>query len=217
MATTSIRKVVRFYAKHSFVGDFGPCQLLLPGALLAAISDEFSILFCSAANTSHIVHELTFGPRLKSSMLKKIPFDVRANINPLEGDSFVNHFGHMSHEHNIKVVSTHYQIGTILGSSEIKGYQMAVSSHQYDADPNVPTARFSYDLAPTAVVISQVGRRWYEFFTSLCAIIGGMFTSFQILNGVMGSVTKHVAAPAPEILSPRPTSGVRSPVTRLSG
>lgn len=171
--------------------------------------------FPLAANTSHSVHELTFGPRLKQSMLRKIPADVKTNINPLEGRPFVNHFGHMSHEHNIKVVSTHYEVGTILGSSEIKGYQMAVSSHQFDADPNVPTARFSYDLSPTAVVISQEGRRWYEFFTSLCAIIGGMFTSFQLLNGLLGSVTKHVA-PGPEILSPREPPA-RSPMSRLSG
>lgn len=148
------------------------------------------MLFSLLANTSHIVHELSFGTKLSPSLLKKVPADVQKNINPLEGRSFVNTIGPMSHEHNIKVISTHYEVGTLLGSSEILGYQMSVSNHQFNADPAVPTARWSYDLSPTAVVISQGGRRWYEFITSLCAIIGGTFTSFQLLNGFLGSVVK---------------------------
>jgi thiol-disulfide isomerase/thioredoxin len=160
----------------------------------------------STANTSHIVHELTFGPKMASKMLRKVPRDVKENIDPLAGHSFINHFGHMSHEHNIKVVSTHYETGTLLGHDEILGYQMAVSNHQYDADPNVPTAKFSYDLSPTAVVISQTGRRWYEFVTSLCAIIGGMFTTFQLLNGVLSTVSRKtgVSGAPSDILSPTP-------------
>lgn len=157
-----------------------------------------------STNTSHIIHELTFGRRMRGRMLKKVPADVRENIDPLAGKAFVNHFGHMSHEHTIKVVSTHYLTGT-LRQEDILGYQMAVSNHQFDADPNVPTATFSYDLSPTAVVISQSGRRWYEFLTSLCAIIGGMFTTFQLFNGLLGSVSEKVGSrSSAELISPQP-------------
>lgn len=160
-----------------------------------------------STNTSHVIHELTFGRRMRGHMLKKVPADVRENINPLAGKAFVNHFGFMSHEHNIKVVSTHYLTGT-LRQEDILGYQIAVSNQQYDSDPNVPTATFSYDLSPTAVVISQSGRRWYEFLTSLCAIIGGMFTTFQLLNGVLGSVSeKVVSRGVAELISPARTRG----------
>lgn len=83
---------------------------------------------------------------------------------------------------------------------------MSISNHQYNADPNVPVAKFSFDLSPTAVVISQAGRRWYEFATSLCAIIGGMFTVFSLLNGLVGSVGQRVTgAHKAEILSPAST------------
>lgn len=72
---------------------------------------------------------------------------------------------------------------------------MSTSNHQYRADPNVPEARFSYDLSPTAVVISQAGRRWYEFITSLCAIIGGTFTTFSLLDGMIHTFQRRLATP----------------------
>ncbi len=43
-------------------------------------------------------------------------------------------------------------------------------------DDEVPEAKFSYDISPMSVVISSKRRRWYEFVTSLMAIIGGTFT-----------------------------------------
>lgn len=72
---------------------------------------------------------------------------------------------------------------------------MTTSNQQYKSDPNVPEARFSYDLSPTAVVISRAGRRWYEFITSLCAIVGGTFTVFSLMDGVMHTLHRKLAAP----------------------
>lgn len=43
-------------------------------------------------------------------------------------------------------------------------------------DDEVPEAKFSYDISPLATVISSKKRAWYEFLTSLMAIIGGTFT-----------------------------------------
>lgn len=135
-----------------------------------------------STNASHRIHHLSFGPGLPPHALKRIPRDVLANIAPLDGHEFTNHVRHMSHEHYVKVVTTHYERGTLFGTQDILGYQMAVSNHMYPSDPNVPEAKFSFDLSPTAVVISQTGRRWYEFLTSLCGIIGGTFTVFTLLD-----------------------------------
>lgn len=78
----------------------------------------------SSANTSHVVHELTFGPRLPPRMLRKIPKSVKDNIDPLAGHAFVNREPHMSHEHYIKIVSTVYEVGTLIGHDEVLGYQV---------------------------------------------------------------------------------------------
>lgn len=72
---------------------------------------------------------------------------------------------------------------------------MTTSNQQYKSDPNVPEARFSYDLSPTAVIVTRSGRRWYEFITSLCAVVGGTFTVFALMDGVFGSLQKKLAAP----------------------
>lgn len=146
-------------------------------------------------NTSHIVHHFSFGPRMSAPLFQKIPKDIQSHIAPLDGTSYLNHGNIMSHEHYIKVVATHYQTGTLIGHKSVLGYQMAVSSQQYKSDPNVPEARFSYDLSPTAVLISQAGRRWYEFVTSLCAIIGGVFTTFSLMDGVLDRVFRRFQAP----------------------
>ena len=49
-------------------------------------------------------------------------------------------------------------------------------------DARWETCTFSYDLSPMAVVVTSKGRRWYDFLTSLCAIIGGTFTVVGLLD-----------------------------------
>jgi len=90
---------------------------------------------------------------------------------------------------------------------------------QYGAD-DVPEARFSYDISPMAVVIKvrcmtrqmpfcfllkclfnpafpptptshqKHGKKWYEFLTSICAVIGGTFTMLGLLSGVLSNIFK---------------------------
>lgn len=147
-----------------------------------------------STNLSHIVHHFSFGDELPRRVIRHLPPDVRRNINPLDGKTFVNKEEHTTHEHYIKVVSTHYRVGksSIFNREDSLGYQMATSNHRYKSDPSVPEAKFSFDLSPTAVVIIQGGKRWYEFVTSLCAIVGGIFTVISLFDGAMHSVTKRI-------------------------
>lgn len=147
-----------------------------------------------AMNLSHVVHHFSFGKPLPRRVIRHLPDDVKRNINPLDGRSFVNTEEHTTHEHYIKVVSTHYRVGksSIFNHEDSLGYQMATSNHRYKSDPGIPEAKFSFDLSPTAVVIIQGGKRWYEFVTSLCAIIGGIFTVVSLFDGAMYSISKRV-------------------------
>jgi hypothetical protein len=54
----------------------------------------------------------------------------------------------------------------------------------------VPEGRFSYDLSPMAVVIKKKGKRWYEFITSICALIGGTFTVVGLLSSFLNVIFK---------------------------
>ena len=91
-----------------------------------------------------------------------------------------------------QVVSTHYEMTSMLSSANtILGYQMLTQSQimHYD-EMDVPEAKFSYDLSPMAVVVQNKGRRWYDFITSLCAIIGGTFTVVGIFDAVLHKIIK---------------------------
>jgi hypothetical protein len=64
-----------------------------------------------------------------------------------------------------------------------------LSITQY-AEEDIPEARFSYDISPMAVVISRKGKHWYEFVTSICALIGGTFTVVGLLSGFLNLIFK---------------------------
>ena len=53
----------------------------------------------------------------------------------------------------------------------------------------VPEAKFSYDLSPIAVAYVSEPRRWYDYVTSIMAIVGGVFTVFGMLEGMISAVT----------------------------
>ncbi len=145
-------------------------------------------------NMSHIVHHFSFGSPLSPRVMSHLPEEVAKNIHPLDGKTFASTEGRTTHEHYIKVVSTHYKVGksSLFNRGDELGYQMATSNHRYRADPAIPEAKFSFDLSPTAVVIIQGGKRWYEFITSLCAIIGGVFTVISLFDGAVYSIGKRV-------------------------
>lgn len=51
--------------------------------------------------------------------------------------------------------------------------------------------QFIFDLSPIAVSYSTRSRHWYDYLTSIFAIIGGTFTAIGILES---SIAKALAA-----------------------
>ena len=68
----------------------------------------------------------------------------------------------------------------------IDAYEYTVHSHMYvtDRDLFIPTAKFSYDMSPIQIVVTQQSKAFYHFVTTTCAIIGGVFTVAGILDGI---------------------------------
>ncbi|GAB0496687.1 hypothetical protein MMPV_008001 [Pyropia vietnamensis] len=157
----------------------------VPGAFHVIAKSDAHTFDAANTNTSHIISHLSFGTPLSASVQHKVPRDVAAHIHPLDGRHFINYGYAQSHEHYIKVVSTHYRTGTLMATHDVLGYQQAVSSMTFDAAPAVPEARFSYDLSPTAVIMEPAGRRWYDWATNLVAILGGAFAVLGLLDGAV--------------------------------
>jgi hypothetical protein len=146
-------------------------------------------------NLSHIVESLTFGDpiemenRKTKRILKQVPAQHR-QFNPMDGGVYITQKFHEAYHHYIKVVATHLNMGTS-SSNQMMAYQYLEQSQiVYYDEANVPEARFSYDLSPMSVVVHKEGRKWYDYLTSLCAIIGGTFTTLGLIDAVLYRVLK---------------------------
>jgi protein disulfide-isomerase-like protein len=169
----------------------------VPGHFHIEARSKFHNLNPAGSNMSHIVHQLSFGPTLSRNALRRIEevSDEYFNMDsthPMDDKMYINQQLHTSYHHYIKVVSTHLEVGArYTGKDAILAYQMVESSQlmSYNVE-DVPEARFSYDLSPMSVVVTRKGKRFYEFLTSVCAIIGGTFTVVSLFNSFLSILFK---------------------------
>lgn len=166
----------------------------VPGNFHIEASSKNHNLNAAMTNLSHIVHHLSFGERLTNSrsqqrILKQVP-EEHKQLNPLDDKEFHTKDFHQAFHHYIKVVSTHLNMGSSK-SRKLMTYQFLEQSQIVFYDElNVPEARFSYDLSPMSVVVEREGRKWYDYLTSLCAIIGGTFTTLGLIDAVLYKILK---------------------------
>ena len=88
--------------------------------------------------------------------------------------------------HALQIVLTTAEPHRKLPDGNIDAYEYTVHSHMYNTDSQVliPAAKFSYDLSPIQIVVTQQLKAFYHFITTTCAIIGGVFTVAGILDGL---------------------------------
>jgi len=56
----------------------------------------------------------------------------------------------------------------------------------------MPMAKFSFDPSPMQVLVKEQPRPFYHFITTVCAIIGGVFTVAGIADSSIFHVVKMV-------------------------
>lgn len=119
-------------------------------------------------NVSHEIHSLSFEPAENNHKKKSGPFPPKFydSSRPMDGNAYITHNLHEAYHHYIKLISTNGDSFQVLQSSQLASYDREVT----------PEAKFIIDLSPIAVQYQRVSRHWYDYFTSLMAIIGGTFT-----------------------------------------
>jgi hypothetical protein len=90
----------------------------------------------------------------------------------MDGNVYVTQNLHEAYHHYLKLVSTNLYAYQILQSSQLALYK----------EDQVPEAKFIIDLSPIQVSYSRWTRRWYDYITSLMAILGGTFTVVGMLE-----------------------------------
>ena len=167
----------------------------VPGNFHIEANSKNHNLNAAMTNLSHIVNHLSFGEPMEGNnhktkrILKQVPKEHQ-QFNPMDGGMFTTTEYHQAFHHYIKVVSTHLNMGSSESNNMVTYQFLEQSQVVYYDVVNVPEARFSYDLSPMSVVVQKEGRKWYDYLTSLCAIIGGTFTTLGLIDATLYKVFK---------------------------
>ncbi|CAM9888677.1 unnamed protein product [Choristocarpus tenellus] len=144
------------------------------------------------ANVSHVVHELGFGPEQAGRGWLQ-GWGQGQEQDPLRGTVQVSELGPGQMIYNLKVVPTSLQP---LHGHEVDTYTYSVgfaslseaAALSQEASLQWLGVLIAYDFSPVMVKYTETRRSLLEFLTSVCAIIGGVFTVsgmlVQILQGV---------------------------------
>merc|ERR1719491_1091336 len=143
-------------------------------------------------NVSHEVHHLGFGaPGIELIVKAKdfvVPGGFEESLHPMNGNVYVNHNEHEAFHHYMKVVTTQFNDPYIeKKKKDMYAYQILSSSQlSYYRNDIVPEAKFSFDPSPIAVHYRIAPKkRWYDYLTSVMAIIGGTFTVIGIMENTI--------------------------------
>lgn len=144
---------------------------------LFTLMDLLSFTF-DQFNITHTVNSLSFG-------------DTFPGIaSPLDGQRRLVMDTHGMYQYYVKVVPTRYRG---LGRDEIESNQYSVTEHLRHLSPGsgrgLPGIYFYYEISPIQAVFEE--RRvesWFRFFTSCCAILGGVYTVMGLVDALIGAL-----------------------------
>eukprot|EP00041_Stephanoeca_diplocostata_P007415 m.105350 g.105350 ORF g.105350 m.105350 type:complete len:395 (-) comp16868_c1_seq1:216-1400(-) len=135
-------------------------------------------------NMSHIVKRLSFGNEYPGLVN---PLDDHHEVVPEEGSAMYQYF--------LKIVPTRYRKKN---GQTISTNQYSVTRHQRKinqgfGDSGLPGAFFMFEISPILVSLTETNRSFMHFLTSVCAIIGGIFTVAGMLDSVIYHSLKSMA------------------------
>lgn len=148
------------------------------------IHDLAALSFQQSFDLSHTITRLTFGE------------DFPKIVNPLDGVQKVwQHAGsNAMYQYHVKIVPTTYQLPT---GDIIHTNQFSVTEHDRilsaGSRGGLPGLFFIYDFSPIMVSFTEHTTSFAHFLTSLCAIVGGIFTVAGIIDSFIYHLMKQIA------------------------
>jgi len=170
----------------------------VPGNFHILARSDSKDLVPSMTNVSHEVHELYFGdPSMKRFIERgkaRTPNDLLDKLQFTKGNTYLTRKEHSAYHHHLKIVSTNFDYTHYSGQAKRTGvvYQLLAQSQltHYGRD-QIPEAKFIYDLSPVAIRYRRTSRKWYDYLTSIMAIIGGTFTVVGMLESSVHYAAKN--------------------------
>eukprot|EP00934_Nitzschia_sp_Nitz4_P007342 Nitzschia sp. Nitz4//scaffold127_size64804//42137//43862//NITZ4_006182-RA/size64804-augustus-gene-0.60-mRNA-1//-1//CDS//3329534768//7332//frame0 len=193
-ALNSKRRLIHEWVEEEHPGCQMQGHLLLdraPGNFHILARSSHHDLDPKMTNVSHMVHSLSIGDPMAKAKIESgqvyAPPELKSKISPMDGNVYVTNNLHESYHHYLKIVSTRVD-GLRVGQRDLRLYQMLPNSQlSFYRSDMIPEARFSYDLSPIAVSYRKEYRHWYEYSTSVMAIVGGVFTLIGMIESSIGA------------------------------
>jgi hypothetical protein len=173
------------------------CQLVgslymnrVPGHFFIQAQSTGHTLDPLMTNLSLLIHHLSFHGMDKDAESVRhhqhpgsvVPDNFVRLVSPMDGQAYVTDELHQSHHLHLKLVPTNYY-----------DYQVLHTSHLslYPTD-RVPEVKFVMDISPIAVRYRMHSRPWYDYVTSILAIVGGSFTLLGMLASFFRVTTEKL-------------------------
>mmetsp|Transcript_493 Transcript_493/g.798 ORF Transcript_493/g.798 Transcript_493/m.798 type:complete len:210 (+) Transcript_493:1-630(+) len=128
-------------------------------------------------NVTHTVHKIRFGQ------------EYPGHVHQLDGETRVISDGYGMYQYYFKIVPTLYRFQN---GTSIQTNQYSVTEHLRHVNPGggrgLPGVFFFYEISPLHVEIVEGYRKGYiAFFTSVCAIVGGVVSSMGLIDQLVYS------------------------------
>ncbi|KAI9016372.1 endoplasmic reticulum vesicle transporter-domain-containing protein [Phycomyces nitens] len=134
---------------------------------------------------SHQLHSLQFGDHDLSARKHKRT-SLETLTNPLDHTSWGNSESAMMYQYFLKIVPTRFDY---LSGDSLNTYQYSVSRQERNlrdqSGGGLPGVFFMMDFSPMLVIYSERRKSLASFVTSVCAIVGGIFTVAGLLDGII--------------------------------
>ena len=112
-------------------------------------------------------------------------------MNPLDGQVRHVEDGHGMYQYYVKVVPTVYQY---LDGRKVVSNQYSVTEHLRHVAPGagrgLPGVWFFYEVSPVHATFEETRRSFLEFASTVCGLLGGVFTIVGVMEGGVGALMK---------------------------
>jgi len=166
-----------------------------PGMLKVQASSESHQFNWETMDVSHTVNHLSFGPFLSETAWAVLPPHIAAVVGSMDDRKYIAD-AHVptTMEHAIKVVRHEVTPPSSWKIDPVVSYGYTAHSNKVQKEGEVPTVRLNYDILPVIVQYSEKKNSFYSFITSLCGIVGGVFTTAGIIASLMDNTARVLAA-----------------------
>lgn len=162
----------------------------VPGTMYVTAHSSSHSFARENINMTHIVNEFRYGRAVTMRKLKTLKRLHPGGLTPnwsdkLVGDTYVSNRPNTTFEHYMQVVLTTVEPLSGGLSAKVDAYEYTQHSHSFEAH-GVPQARFSFHPSPMQIVVSEEPLYgFYHFITTVCAIIGGVYSVAGICDGML--------------------------------